>query len=471
MPDDRALALARIARWRSDPVLFAREAMGMQPTPHQQILLRAIAAPGARVTVASGHGTGKTAALAVAIWWHVCLQPDSTVVATAPTARQLSDVLWSELGRWRERAIECIREDMILQATTATLRGAERTQVAHAATARRENPEALQGYHARNLMVVVDEASGVDEKIFEAGEGTLSTPGARIVMAANPTRTTGYFFNSHHRDRDRWTTLRFDAAASPLMDPAQVESIRARYGEDSDFYRVRVAGLFPRASAMQLIPQDLVEAAFARTLNDGQYTFAPVILGVDVARYGDDRSVIYWRQGLAARMLWAGRGVDNMTLAGLVAKFEDQLRADAVFIDAGAGSGVIDRLRQLGRSPIEVHFGGKSTRDECINLRTCMWVQLKEWLESGAAVERNDELRDDLCGPEYGWNAAGKLCLEHKEDLKRRGLASPDLADALAVTFAAPVAVRDRSPGGAWRERETHTAVSEYDVFAGSGRR
>lgn len=190
-----------------------------------------------------------------------------------------------------------------------------------ARTARRENPDAMQGFHADNLLFIIDEASGVDEKVFEVARGALSTPNARVVMTANPTQTTGYFYQSHHKNRDNWTRLTFSCLDSPLVDESYARDIASEYGEDSDMYRVRVLGEFPSSSIMQLIPVEVVQTAMGRHYPENIYAHAPVILGVDVSYFGDDRCSIFKRQGLVSWLLWSGRNVDTTQLATLTARF------------------------------------------------------------------------------------------------------------------------------------------------------
>jgi len=440
------------ARWRADPVLWVREALGVTPTPQQEAILRAIQPRGAHVSVASGHNTGKSTVLAWEVLRTLALYPDCQVPCTAPTAHQLQDVLWSALAKWRQKLAPWLREQLVVQASRVTVAGAGETRFAVARTARADNPDALQGFHADNLLFVVDEASGVPDVIFQVAEGALSSPGARVILTGNPTRADGYFWRSHHRDRDKWVRLEMSSLESPLCDPDYAKDMGEKYGVDSDIYRVRVLGQFPSASVVQLIPRDLAEAAQGRHLRPDQYSTAGTILGVDVAWHGDDRSCVYLRQGLRATWLGTWHDVDNMQLAGLVAQFEDQHRADAVCIDVGWGAGVIDRLRQMGRRPIPVNFGSKPL-DEAryANKRAEMWCLMKDWLasgskapgEAGAAIPDRQDLIDDLCGPQYFFTPSGKIALESKDDMRKRGLASPDEGDALALTFAVNVRARD----------------------------
>jgi hypothetical protein len=462
IPDWVAKTKEVLRRHRVSPVAFVREAVSVEPTEQQAQLLDAISKPGAHVAVRSGHGTGKSTALAWLLLWFLCTHPDARVPCTAPTEHQLKDILWPEIGKWHGRLHVWYRENLEVSSEYVRVVGSSSYGVRRTST--KERPEALQGFHARNLLFLIDEASGIPEQIFEVAEGALSTPGARVVMAANPTRVTGYFHRAFYRDRDLWVRLHFSAEDSPLVSKEWVRKMEEKYGRESDIFRVRVAGDFPSASVVQLIPLSLIEAAFGKHLREEQYSFAPVVLGVDVAWEGDDRSAVFLRQGLRSALLGVWLNIDNMTLAGLVAEFEDRYRADAVFVDVGWGTGVIDRLRQMGRRPIPVNFGGRAVNvDRYENIRAEMWCKMKEWLESGGALPPEEDLKDDLAGPEYGFTVRGRIQLERKEDMKKRGLASPDLADALALTFAAPVVRRDE------RQRPEFSSGRTYDVLARRG--
>ncbi len=467
LPAEAEELLDYLAAWRVDPVRFVRDVFDVTITEQQLQLLQAVAPAGSRVAVKSGHGTGKTAVLAWLMLWFVLTHEDCKVPCTAPAEPQLKNILWPELTKWYARMPAWLRAQIEITTDQVRVRGAEKSQFAIARTSRKERPEALAGFHATHLMFIIDEASGVPEEIFQTAEGALSTPGARIVMASQPTLTSGYFHQAFHKNRNMWTCLTFNSEKSPLVDAAYIETMADSYGADSDIYRVRVLGEFPRASVVQLIPGDLVERAMGKHLRADQYNFAPVILGVDVAWYGDDRSVVVLRQGLMSTVLGTWREIDNMQLAGLVAQFEDEHQVDATFIDMGWGAGVIDRLRQLGRTPIPVAFGGAATKEQYANKRTEIWCEMKAWLEQGGVLPSNDELRDDLTGPQYGFSAAGKIQLERKEDMKKRGLASPDLGDALALTFTAPVASREREiiP----ETNGLYFANAKYDLFKKKG--
>jgi hypothetical protein len=241
------------------------------------------------------------------------------------------------------------------------------------------NSEAFAGTHEKHVLIIFDEASKIADIIWEVAEGAMTTPGAGFIAFGNPTQNTGRFRECFGRFRHRWITMQVDSRTAKMTDKAQIQQWVDDYGEDSDFVRVRVKGEFPRASAMQFIPSDIVAAAAGKHLREDQYSHMPIILGVDVARYGDDASVIYKRQGSAAWRLWKGRGIDNMRLAGLVEQTWREQRADACFIDHGGGSGVIDRLRQIGLRPIEIPFGSTATKDKIYaNKRAEMWGNMRD---------------------------------------------------------------------------------------------
>ena len=452
-----------ILRYRNDPVLFVREVVGVEPSDQQIELLQAVAKPGAKVSVSSGHGTGKSTVLAWLVLWFLCTRGQVKIPCTAPSKGQLRDVLWSEIGKWNEKLPKWWRNQIRVMTDRVEIVGAESTRFAVARTARKENPDALQGFHADNILFLIDEAAGVHEKIFEVARGALSTPSASVVMCANPTQVTGYFYNSQHRNRKNWTCLRFSCRDSPLVDPSYVKEMEDEYGAESDVVRVRVDGLFPQAAFNQLIPVDLIEAAQKRHLRIDQYNFAPVILGVDVAPYGGDRSAVFLRQGNMSKLLWQGVGVDDMTLGGIVAAFYDEYRVDMIFVDQGAGSGVHSYLKRLGYMVMAVPFGSSSSKPKYFNKRAEMWGDLKDWLKEGGAIPQGDELRDDLVGPQYYYAPSGKLQLERKEDMKKRGLASPDLADALALTFAHPVAKREDERGYGY-SGQAETVNDEWEI-------
>ncbi len=422
-----------------DPARFAEEALRLAPTAHQREFFAALTRPGARVAVRSGHGTGKSTALAAAALWFLATRPDALVPCTAPTAHQLRDVLWREMRRLIAGMPAGARELFMATSDRIQFKGSAGMIVAR--TARPENPDALQGFHAPELLFIIDEAAGVADAVFEVARGALSTPSARVALAGNPTRLTGYFHSAFHLARDSWARLHFSCLDSPLVAPDYARDIAAEYGEDSDMYRVRVLGDFPETGMFNLIPLDLVEQAMAKAVPPDFQRHAPIILGVDPAWLGTDRSAGVLRQGLTARVLFVVRGADTLKLAALVARQAAAIAPDAIFVDqTGVGAGVLDQLKTTGHPVTGVAFSQSPIEPERFaNRRAEMWWKLREWLGEGPAIEPNRDLRDDLIAPEYHFTACGKVQLEPKDSMRKRGQPSPDLGDALALTFAMPV--------------------------------
>jgi len=424
-----------------------------------------------QLSTTSGHGIGKSAITSWIGLWIASTRPFSKGTITANTGDQLRTKTWSEMAKWHGMFIakemfkyHNTRGNMSLKAV-----GHEDTWFAVAQTCKEENSEAFAGQHAvdSTSWYIFDEGSAIPEKIFEVSEGGMTDGEPMRFIFGNPTKNTGFLRETFRAQKHRWVTYQIDSRdVEGAINKQLAEQWAEDYGEDSDFFRVRVKGQFPASSSNQLIPTDIVEAAYGKHLRGEQFSFQPVILGVDVARYGGDSSVIYLRQGLMSKMVAEFKGIDLMTLANHVAAAEDEYNANAVFIDVGMGAGVIDRLRQLGRSPLEVNFGGKSTDKQCFNKRAQMWWRLKKWLDSGGAITRDKQLSSELTAQEYLFKN-DRILLVSKEDMKRLGLKSPDRADALALTFAEEIKTLDEETLLRRMLRgEVNTSQTDYDVLA-----
>jgi hypothetical protein len=434
----------KFTEYHNDPVLFVREIFGVEPTDQQKMLLKSMVKPDAHVAVKSGHGIGKSSALAWLGLWFLWTRLDVEVPCTAPSGHQLNDVLWSEIDAWRMKMPGPMKDATIVTRDRVTIEGCGKKHYMVARTARRDQPSALQGFHAKNLMFLIDEAAEVPDEVFEVMRGTQTTRNARVIMTGNPTLVTGYFYEAFNSSKSVWERFTFSCLDSPLVKPEYIQMMKDEYGEDSDQYRVRVLGEFPSASIMQYIPADLVDAATARHMNETAYNFAPVILGADVSYFGDDASVLFLRQGLYSEKLWEGRDVDTIQYADIIHRFAKERNADKIFVDqTGVGAGVIDQLRRMGLGDIVVGVSSSSasSRQELANKRMEMWYEMKEWLKLGGAIPDDRTLRDDLVTPYYDYHRqSGKMKLESKQAIKKlRNLPSPDHADALALTFAYPV--------------------------------
>ena len=410
-----------------------------------------------RRAIASGHGIGKSAFVAWIILWASSTLKDTRGVVTANTEAQLKGKTWAELAKWHRLCLCGHWFDCTATALISKLPGHEKTWRFDMVPWSERNTEAFAGLHnkGKRVVLIFDEASAIPDSIWEVSEGALTDDNTEIIWIAcgNPTRNTGKFRECFGRLRHRWNNRQVDSRTVSITNKAQLQEWVDDYGEDSDFVRVRVRGVFPRAGACQLIPSDIVDEAFDKSLKRDVFAHAPIVLGVDVARFGDDQCSLALRQGLACLKLRKFRGLDLMTFAGIVAQFIEDEQPDTTFIDQGGlGAGVVDRLRQLGiRNVIGVDFGGAALNKALyFNKRTEMWCLMRDWLQEGAAIPPDEELRSDLVSPEYGYTGdKGQIALEKKSDMKKRGLASPDCGDSLALTFAAPVRPRrDRHGSG-----------------------
>ena len=403
-----------------------------------------------QMAIGSGHGIGKSAFMAWVARWAACTRPHLNGVMTANTKEQLSGKTWREVGKWH--ALARTKDWFRYSATRYACLASPKTWGIAAVPWSENNPEAFAGTHEEGpggrVLMLFDESSNIADIIWETADGAMTTLGAMWVCCGNRTRNTGRFSQCFKRFRHRWHTMEIDSRTAKMANRRQLMEWVEDYGEDSDFVRVRVRGMEPRAGFMQFISESMVEARLGANIPIRTYMHSPKIIGVDVARQGDDQSVITKRQGFACFNQIKLRIPDNMVVAGRVNEVIHDWDPDIVFVDQGAGAGVIDRLRQLGHGDlvVEVPFG--SAADDpthYYNKRTEMWGRMRQWIKEGGCLPDDPEMRDDLVAPEYGFSAGGEgsaVQLEKKKDTKGRGFSSPDCADSLALTFAFPVISR-----------------------------
>ena len=430
------------------------------------------------LAISSGRGPGKSAFLAMLDCWFMSCWIGGTNIVTANTETQLRSRTMAELGKWHGMMINkhwFEKSSMSLKpakwfAELLNQQLGMDTQYYYteAQTWSEENPDAFAGAHSQvGMMVQFDEASGIPDPIWPVTDGFFTDlSDFRLwVVISNPRRNTGHFFESFHKNRDQWQHLYIDSRTVEGVDAAVYQRIADQYGEDHDVTRVEVKGQFPRTGSNQFIGRELVEDAALREVDpdDG----APLLMGVDVARFGDDASVIRFRKGRDARSFAPARfkGLNTMELATETANLIDKFNPDAVFVDGGGvGGGVVDRLKQLGYRVIEVQSGEKADDPEkYLNKRVEMWGEMRDWLVYGM-IDDYQQLIDDLTGPEYELHIKGQLKLEPKDKMKKRGLRSPDEADALALTFAQPVARIDMNVLKR-RRMGNQFAQTEYNIF------
>lgn len=409
-----------------------------------------------RIARTSGHGIGKSALVAWIILWAISTFEDTKGVVTANTENQLKTKTWAEVSKWHRLFIARHLFKMTATALFAADPLHERTWRIDMVPWSERNTEAFAGLHnqGKRILVVFDEGSAIPDVIWEVTEGALTDRDTQIIWMAfgNPTRNKGQFRELFPGGKfaHRWNTAAIDSRTVRISNKSQMAQWVEDYGEDSDFVRVRVRGIFPRVDAESFISFGLATAAVEREiLQQG----GAVVLGVDVGRFGDDPSVIYPRCGRDAitREVEIFYGLDTMALAGKVAASFLRHRASVVMVDeGGVGGGVVDRLRQLQIPVMGVNFGsapdyyhGKST--QYANKRAEIWGDMRDWLTTGSipsiACGENITLVDELTGPNYSMvtrKDGEAIILEGKKEMRTRGVPSPNVADALACTFGFP---------------------------------
>jgi phage terminase large subunit len=430
-----------VAEYRDDPVKFVVEVLGAKPLPYQAEFLQAIADGERKMSVRSGHGTGKSTSASWAMLWYVLLRFPNKVVVTAPTSGQLFDALFAELKRWINELPKQLQPMLTVKSDRVELAAAPSEAFISARTSRAETPEALAGVHSENVLLVVDEASGVPEKVFEAAAGSMSGHSATTILLSNPTRSSGTFFESQTRLAGSWWTRRWSCVDSPLVSEEFVDEMRLRYGEESNAFRIRVLGEFPLADDDTIIPFHLVESAMHRDIETTP-DLKP-IWAIDPARFGTDRTAFCKRVGNVVTEIKSWQGVDLMgTVGRVMAEYEAlplSQRPSEILVDSiGVGGGVVDRLRELGAPVRGVNVSEVPSMGQTYNnLRTELWFKTKAWLEDRSCkIPNNDDLLADLTGIRYAFTSSGKMQAESKDAMKKRGLKSPDLADAVCLTMA-----------------------------------
>ena len=464
------------------PVRFASDTLGVTLWSKQKEVLRAVERE-RRVAVKSGNGLGKDFTAAVAVLWYVHAHDPAIVLSTAPTFRQVRHVLWRQIHRLYRNAADTLGGRML---DTRWEVAEDRYALGLSAS----DADQFQGFHCENMFVVVDEAEGVAEPIYEAVEAVMTSAHPTLLLIGNPTTTSGGFHRAFHRERGIYETITMSALESPnvtagdivipgLTTPTWVEERRQLWGEDSEMFRARVMGEFPDRGEDNLIAISDIEAAVyggplvLRQAQDerghaargdrgyaargdrgyaargelvepqahhGQVAEAePVFLGVDVARFGVDRSVIMVRRGDVVVDVRVFHGFANTEVAGaVIAAVRDRSPRQITVDETGLGSGVVDILHEQGQPVYGFNGSANPLKEEvaCANLRAeGYWTLARRFRDHRIRIPRDAELIAELASLRYRYNSRGKVLMESKEDMKRRGLPSPDKADALMLAF------------------------------------
>lgn len=444
-----------ILYYADHPVEFVEDLLHVKPDEKQAAILRSVA-KNQMTSVRSGHGIGKSAVEAWAVIWFLSTRPFPKIPCTAPTQHQLFDILWAEVSKWLrnnkalEREIQWTKEKVYMKQYPEEWFAVARTA---------SKPDALQGFHADDILYIIDEASGVDDKVFEPVLGALSTPGARLLMCGNPTQLSGFFYDSHHKNRGSYSTFHIDGRTSSRVSEDFVNTIITMYGEDSDVFRVRVAGEFPRQENDVFIPLPLVEKSIMTQWNEPERPTS-IHIGCDVARFGDDKTVIGYKVDEKVDFFRRISGQDTMKTADniielgelLLRRYRYQKSIPVKVDDSGVGGGVVDRLRQIKKNQPErfdwldvvpVMFGQRINHDFYHDSTTYMMSIVKKLLmpytEDGLPkpveliLPDDNDLIGQLSTRKYGMTEQSKIRVESKEAMKKRGLRSPDEADCVLL--------------------------------------
>ena len=472
----------RIPQYRKDPILFAREVLKFEPDPWQKEALLELARKlKSRVSIKSGQGVGKTSVEAIALIWFLVCFPFPRIVATAPTKQQLHDVLWAEVDKWMNNS-PLLMELLKWTKTYVYMIGYEKRWFAVARTATK--PENMQGFHADNMLFIIDEASGVAEPIMEAILGTLTGVNNKLLMCGNPTRTTGTFFDSFHKDKDLYSRSTVSSEDSPHASKENIDKLVRKYGYESNVVRVRVRGLFPLDEDDVYITMSIVGQS---QLCEPEMPSNKISIGVDVARFGSDETVIAENVLSSAKIYKTYRGKNLMWTAGEVldraitlhTRFPDLQHVYVNIDDTGLGGGVTDRLNEIkeergyswlvvnpvnaaAKVPEEKRDDDDKEEVEVIaapaDMTAYMWKNMRDLMEEKKVqMDQDDELTGQLTSRKYSITSNGKIKLESKDDMKKRGLDSPDRADAMALALypvTTPVSIPtgiDLGKGSYWR--------------------
>jgi phage terminase large subunit len=456
MTEKKSAWSAFLQRYRDDPSGFSEYVIKMNPLPWQREVMDAIAAGERRISVRSGHGVGKSSCAASIILWYLLTRYPAKVVVTAPTASQLYDALFAEVKRRLKEMPPAISK--LLEATSdrIVLKSSPTEAFCSARTSSKERPESLAGVHSEHVLLIADEASGIPEEVYESAAGSMSGHSATTLLLGNPTRTSGFFYRTHTDLKNDWWTKKVSCADSPLVSKDFIEDMAKRYGDESNAYRIRVLGEFPQADDDTFIPLNLIEAATRRDITESPT--AGVIWGVDVARYGRDRSALAKRKGSTlVEEIKTWRDKSTMELAGIILNEYESTpimdRPQEICVDViGIGAGVVDRLQELDLPARGINVAeSASMNQKYMRLRDELWGRARDWFEEkGCKLPDDTHLVQELAAPRFAFTSTGKIKIEGKDEMRKRGITSPDIADAFCLTFASNAIVGIHGNKYAW---------------------
>jgi phage terminase large subunit len=463
-PTQRVLAEEVIRKCAMSRLYFVKEILDVKHVEEWQMeVLSALDAGETKLSIRSGHGVGKTALCSWCALHFLLFRDDVKVVVTSPSFKQMSDGLISEVQKWINRLPAWMATQLDTTSDRVTRKPNNRNNFMSFRTARKENPEALAGVHASHVMIIVDEASGVDEVVYETGQGALSTVGAIALLIGNPTQPSGFFYKTQTSLADLWWCRKVSCMDSTRVSPDYIEAQKRTYGENSREFAVRVLGEFPKAGADSIIPRSFVQAAVGRDV-------VPIVdvryWGVDPGRGGDPTGFIE-RTPNAILDAAEFRYDDLMQVTGRIYKKWQECppskRPANVFVDSnGLGAGVADRLLELGLPVVHVNVSeAASVSDAYLRLRDELWFEARNWFEGADKyIDPNlpflGEFIEELSSVNYKILSSGKVQVEPKDTIRKRLARSSNLADAFNMTFAKQGAVLAGTfRGRAWSKVDT----------------
>ena len=448
---------AFIEKYQNDPLNFVKNCLGYEVDPFQEELLVEVGKGTRKLSLKSGHGTGKSTSLCWIIIWHLLFKFPQKTVVTAPSTGQLDSAVWADIKSMIDQLPSALRDMIEYTSERIYLKEAPNDSFINKKVSRLDNYDALQGVHSSgSVLLVVDEASGVHPKVFEASYGSMSTENARMILTGNPTQNSGYFYETFHAMKSEWYNITVSCLDSKRVSQSYINEMKAMYGEDSPVYAIRVLGEFAKTDDDTFIPFDLAYSAVERDVEPDPD--AKVVWGVDVAHFGADKSALIQRKGnvlLGEPITW--HRIDLMQLCGELLNLYDSVpeRPSEVCIDAiGVGAGVVSRLQEEGRMPVRgVNVSeSASLGQQYTNLRAELWGKAKEWLERKDCKILSPSLATELSTPKYAFASNGKMKIESKGDMRSRGIKSPDLADSFCLTFGSTPAIFAGATTIRWNE-------------------
>jgi len=466
--------IAQIAKWKADPNAFVKECFDIVPDKWQAEVLGEFPKHN-RLALVASKGPGKSAVLSWLAWNFLFTRPDTKIAATSITSENLNDGLWTEMAKWRNKSriisekFEWSKTRIFNKKRSETWWMSARTWPKTADATRQA--DTLAGLHADYLLFIMDEAGGIPDAVGATAEAGLATGvETKLLIAGNPTHLEGPLYRAATSERHLWyvkhiTSDPNDPNRTPRVSKQWAQEQIDKYGEESDWVLVNVFGKFPKSSLNTLLGPDEVRQSIGKHLREDVYSFSQKRLGVDVARFGSDRTVIFPRQGKVAFPPIIMRNVRTNDIAARVATQKKEFGSELEFVDdtGGYGGGVVDSMLQNGMSPIPVNFASRATDSRYRNRRAEMWFSMADWVKNGGALPNMPDLIRELTAPTYTF-INGKFQLEEKSQIKTRLGFSPDLADALALTFSLV-----EQPARAWTplsESKPGGLIHDYDPFS-----